>query len=313
MLSFYVCFFVPGPILVITEYCPHGDLLNFLRRKAEGMNDIFTAYLTDSTGNYKNMSVEQKYVASDSGFGNEGMSTYVDMRPATSNNKSTKGNSSVNEVEDDTDDHLPLDLHDLLNFSNQIAQGMSFLASKNCIHRDVAARNVLITQGRTAKICDFGLARDIENDSNYVVKGNARLPVKWMAPESIFDCIYTVQSDVWSYGILLWEIFSLGRSPYPGIIVNRKFYKMIKEGYKMDCPDYSPLELYRLMKACWDLEPTKRPTFSQITDLINKQMNLVKDQEYANIIQGQQDEDCADAKCTDTQQPLINGNNYQFC
>lgn len=302
-----------GPILVITEYCPHGDLLNFLRRKAEGMNDIFTAYLTDSTGNYKNMSVEQKYVASDSGFGNEGMSTYVDMRPATSNNKSTKGNSSVNEVEDDTDDHLPLDLHDLLNFSNQIAQGMSFLASKNCIHRDVAARNVLITQGRTAKICDFGLARDIENDSNYVVKGNARLPVKWMAPESIFDCIYTVQSDVWSYGILLWEIFSLGRSPYPGIIVNRKFYKMIKEGYKMDCPDYSPLELYRLMKACWDLEPTKRPTFSQITDLINKQMNLVKDQEYANIIQGQQDEDCADAKCTDTQQPLINGNNYQFC
>lgn len=81
----------------------------------------------------------------------------------------------------------------------------------------------------------------------------------------------------------------------------------------MDCPDYSPLELYRLMKACWDLEPTKRPTFSQITDLINKQMNLVKDQEYANIIQGQQDEDCADAKCTDTQQPLINGNNYQFC
>ncbi|XP_077330456.1 macrophage colony-stimulating factor 1 receptor [Lithobates pipiens] len=301
-----------GPILVITEYCQHGDLLNFLRRKAEGMNDIFTAYLTDSTGNYKNMSVEQKYVASESEFGNEGMSTYVDMRPATSN-KSTKGNSSVNEVEDDTDDHLPLDLHDLLNFSNQIAQGMSFLASKNCIHRDVAARNVLITQGRTAKICDFGLARDIENDSNYVVKGNARLPVKWMAPESIFDCIYTVQSDVWSYGILLWEIFSLGRSPYPGIIVNRKFYKMIKEGYKMDCPDYAPLELYRLMKACWDLEPTNRPTFSQITDLINKQMSLVKDQEYANIIQGQQDEDCVDAKCTDTQQPLINGNNYQFC
>ncbi|KAM5171932.1 macrophage colony-stimulating factor 1 receptor [Mantella aurantiaca] len=301
-----------GPILVITEYCPHGDLLNFLRRKAEAMNDIFTACLTDSTGNYKNMTVEQKYVTSDSGFGSEGTSAYVDMKPVTSN-KSTQGKSLVEEAEDNTDDHLPLDLYDLLNFSLQIAQGMSFLASKNCIHRDVAARNVLITQGRVAKICDFGLARDIENDSNYVVKGNARLPVKWMAPESIFDCIYTVQSDVWSYGILLWEVFSLGRSPYPGIIVNKKFYKMIKEGYKMDCPDYGPLDIYRLMKACWDLEPTKRPTFNQITELINRQMSLIKDQEYANIIHSQQDEDCEDAKCVDIQQPLIKGNNYQFC
>ncbi|XP_072256668.1 macrophage colony-stimulating factor 1 receptor isoform X2 [Pyxicephalus adspersus] len=302
-----------GPILVITEYCPLGDLLNFLRRKAEAMNDMFTAYVTDSTGNYKNMSVEQKYVTSDSGFGNDGTSSYVDMRAATSNSKSTEGNSLVEEIEDDTDDHLPLDLHDLMNFSLQVAQGMSFLASKNCIHRDVAARNVLITQGRVVKICDFGLARDIENDSNYVVKGNARLPVKWMAPESIFDCIYTVLSDVWSYGILLWEIFSLGRSPYPGIIVNRKFYKMIKEGYKMDCPEYAPLDIYCLMKACWDLEPTKRPTFNQITDLINRQMCLIKDQEYANVIQGTQDEDCEDAKCMDAQQPLIKGNNYQFC
>ncbi|XP_018410447.1 PREDICTED: macrophage colony-stimulating factor 1 receptor [Nanorana parkeri] len=299
-----------GPILVITEYCPHGDLLNFLRRKTESINDMFTAYLTDSTGNYKNISVEQKYV-SDSGCRSEGVSSYVDMKPVTSRKKSTEGNSLMEE--DDTDDHLPLDLYDLLNFSLQVAQGMSFLASKNCIHRDVAARNVLVTQGRVAKICDFGLARDIENDSNYVVKGNARLPVKWMAPESIFDCIYTVQSDVWSYGIFLWEMFSLGRSPYPGVIVNRKFYKMIKEGYKMDCPDYAPLDIYRLMKSCWDLEPTNRPTFSQITDLVNKQMSLNKDQEYANIISGQQDEDCMVSKCMDTQEPLIKGNNYQFC
>ncbi|XP_073505884.1 macrophage colony-stimulating factor 1 receptor isoform X2 [Phyllobates terribilis] len=300
-----------GPILVITEYCQHGDLLNFLRRKAEIMNNNFTASLANSTEDYKNMAVDQKYLGSDNGLGSESKDHYIDMKPISTNMGAAPENP-LEEVED-MDDHLPLDLHDLLNFSLQVAQGMSFLASKNCIHRDVAARNVLITHGRLAKICDFGLARDIENDSNYVVKGNARLPVKWMAPESIFDCIYTVQSDVWSYGILLWEIFSLGRSPYPGVIVNRKFYKMIKDGCKMDCPDYAPLDLYRLMKECWDLEPTRRPTFNQITDLINRQMNLISNQDYTNIIQGQQEEDCADTKCADSVKPLMKGNNYQFC
>ncbi|XP_068134525.1 macrophage colony-stimulating factor 1 receptor isoform X2 [Hyperolius riggenbachi] len=301
-----------GPILVITEYCQHGDLLNFLRRKAEAMSNMFTPSLTNYISNYKNLCVEQKYLG-DSGVGSEASSSYIDMKPVASNRKSAaqETNSLKDEEDNDMDDHLPLDLHDLLNFSLQVAQGMSFLAAKNCIHRDVAARNVLITHGRVAKICDFGLARDIENDNNYVVKGNARLPVKWMAPESIFDCIYTVQSDVWSYGILLWEIFSLGRSPYPGVIVNRKFYKMIKEGYKMDCPDYAPLDLYRIMKSCWDLEPTKRPTFNEITDLITRQMGLVTEQEYANITQ--QDEGCADRKYVDSQEPLIKGNNYQFC
>lgn len=300
-----------GPILVITEYCQHGDLLNFLRKKAEAMNNIFTAVLANCNGDYKNMAVEQKYLGSDSGLGSQNKDHYIDMKPVASHKGSTSDNPLVEE--EDMDDHLPLDLHDLLHFSLQVAQGMSFLASKNCIHRDVAARNVLVTQGRLAKICDFGLARDIENDSNYVVKGNARLPVKWMAPESIFDCIYTVQSDVWSYGILLWEIFSLGRSPYPGVVVNRKFYKMIKDGNKMDCPDYAPLDIYRIMKACWDLEPTHRPTFTQITDLINKQMGLITDQDYTNIIQGQQEEDCADTKCVDSQPAIIKGNNYQFC
>ncbi|KAM4676467.1 macrophage colony-stimulating factor 1 receptor [Discoglossus pictus] len=296
-----------GPILVITEYCHYGDLLNFLRRKAEAMNNMFCASL--SSGDYKNMSLEQKYITSDSGFSSQDFVNYVEMRPAFSN-KSDQGDT-ISE-DDDTEDNLPLDLYDLLNFSLQVAQGMAFLASKSCIHRDVAARNVLITHGRTAKICDFGLARDIENDSNYVVKGNARLPVKWMAPESIFDCIYTVQSDVWSYGILLWEIFSLGRSPYPGILVNRKFYKLIKDGYKMDCPDNAPSNIYCMMKACWDLEPTRRPTFSEISRLINRHMGLLKEQDYANIIHEEEDQECVGTKC-DTKQPLLQGNNYQFC
>uniref|UniRef100_A0A8C9KDH1 Macrophage colony-stimulating factor 1 receptor n=1 Tax=Panthera tigris altaica TaxID=74533 RepID=A0A8C9KDH1_PANTA len=258
-----------GPVLVITEYCCYGDLLNFLRRQAEAMlgPSLSVGQDPEAGAGYKNIHLEKKYVRRDSGFSSQGVDTYVEMRPVST----SSSNDSFSEEDLGKEDGRPLELRDLLHFSSQVAQGMAFLASKNCIHRDVAARNVLLTSGRVAKIGDFGLARDIMNDSNYIVKGNARLPVKWMAPESIFDCVYTVQSDVWSYGILLWEIFSLGLNPYPGILVNSKFYKLVKDGYQMAQPAFAPKNIYSIMQACWALEPTRRPTFQQICSLLQKQ------------------------------------------
>ncbi|XP_072486800.1 macrophage colony-stimulating factor 1 receptor [Notamacropus eugenii] len=299
-----------GPVLVITEYCHHGDLLNFLRRKAEDMLVPTLSSESDGGPGYRNIHLEKKYIHG------QGLDTYVEMRPVSSSSS-----SSFSEQDLDREDGRPLELCDLLRFSSQVAQGMAFLASKNCIHRDVAARNVLVTSRRVAKIGDFGLARDIMNDTNYVVKGNARLPVKWMAPESIFDCIYTVQSDVWSYGILLWEIFSLGLSPYPGILVNSKFYKLVKEGYQMAQPDFSPPNIYSVMQACWDLEPTRRPTFQQICSFLQEEMDATgRKQDYANLpSSGSSEEedsvsepmDCCDQ--VDSSQPLLQANNYQFC
>ncbi|XP_074147856.1 macrophage colony-stimulating factor 1 receptor [Sminthopsis crassicaudata] len=297
-----------GPVLVITEYCHYGDLLNFLRRKTEDMLVPTLSSEPDGGPGYRNIHLEKKYIPG------QGLDTYVEMRPVSSS-------GSFSEQDLDQEDGRPLELCDLLRFSSQVAQGMAFLASKNCIHRDVAARNVLVTSSRVAKIGDFGLARDIMNDTNYVVKGNARLPVKWMAPESIFDCVYTVQSDVWSYGILLWEIFSLGLSPYPGILVNSKFYKLVKEGYQMAQPNFSPPNIYSIMQACWDLEPTRRPTFQQICSLLQEEMDTTsKKQDYANLpSSGSSEEedsvteplDCCDQ--ADSSQPLLQANNYQFC
>ncbi|RXM97352.1 Macrophage colony-stimulating factor 1 receptor, partial [Acipenser ruthenus] len=166
-----------------------------------------------------------------------------------------------------------LTFEDLLSFSYQVAKGMEFLTERNCIHRDLAARNVLVTHEKVVKIGDFGLARDIMNDSNYIVKGNARLPVKWMSPESLFEGLYTVQSDVWSYGILLWEIFSLGVNPYPGIQVDQSFYKLIQNGFKMEQPYYSTESVYQVMQSCWTLDARKRPGFSQIVSFMESQLS----------------------------------------
>ncbi|XP_051514407.1 macrophage colony-stimulating factor 1 receptor-like [Myxocyprinus asiaticus] len=318
-----------GPVLVITEYCCHGDLLNFLRGKVENfLNFVLTIPdLPEPATDYKNVTADRAYFRSDSGISSTCSENYLDMRPAASRPANSVLGSSLECQEDDS---WPLDMDDLLRFSYQVAQGLDFLAAKNCIHRDVAARNVLLTDRRVAKICDFGLARDIMNDSNYVVKGNARLPVKWMAPESIFDCVYTVQSDVWSYGILLWEIFSLGKSPYPNILVDSKFYKMIKCGYQMSRPDFASPEMYTIMKMCWNLEPAERPTFSKISQLIERMLGDTPDQqqtEYKNVQSEAHEEElesCDPVKCNEESyetscdqeeedQLLMKANNYQMC
>ncbi|NXP63217.1 FLT3 kinase, partial [Chloropsis cyanopogon] len=173
---------------------------------------------------------------------------------------------------DEEEDFNVLTFEDLLCFSYQVAKGMEFLESKSCIHRDLAARNVLVTHGKVVKICDFGLARDVMNDSNYIVRGNARLPVKWMAPESLFERTYTMKSDVWSYGILLWEIFSLGVNPYPGIQVDTNFYKLIQSGFKMDQPYYATKDVYGMMQSCWALDSRKRPSFSYLVSSLACQL-----------------------------------------
>lgn len=171
---------------------------------------------------------------------------------------------------------------------------MEFLASRKCIHRDLAARNILLSESNIVKICDFGLARDIYKDPDYVRKGNARLPLKWMAPESIFDKVYTSQSDVWSFGVLLWEIFSLGASPYPGVQIDEDFCKRLKDGVRMRAPETASPEIYGIMLACWHGEPKERPTFPALVQILGDllQDNSLPDgKDYIPLNHSQSSED----------------------
>ncbi|XP_011185578.2 mucin-5AC [Zeugodacus cucurbitae] len=147
---------------------------------------------------------------------------------------------------------------DQINFAYDTASGMEYLEAKKVVHRDLAARNVLISEECVAKVSDFGLAR--EECYNLDV---GKLPIKWTAPEALKNGRFSNKSDMWSFGILLWEIYSFGRVPYPRIPLN-DVVKHVEVGYKMEAPEGCPPEIYEMMRQAWDLNPSKRPTFSEL-------------------------------------------------
>ncbi|XP_077992832.1 fibroblast growth factor receptor 2-like isoform X2 [Glandiceps talaboti] len=207
-----------GPLFVIVEFAPHGNLRDFLRSK----------------------------------------------RPQNPDYDCEKS-KMVQNVE-------PLLNKDLLSFAYQIAKAMEFLASKRCIHRDLAARNVLVAENNIMKVADFGLARDIQNIDYYRKTTDGRLPVKWMAPEALFDRKYSTQSDVWSFGILLWEIMTLGGTPYPSVPVE-KLFDYLKSGKRMEKPHGCKLEIYNIMRDCWQTLPVRRPNFHDLRECLAKSMS----------------------------------------
>ena len=199
-----------GPLWVILEYCPHGDLRNFLRN-----NTLLPTW---------------------------------------------------NRLEMTSPDQLCF--VDLLRMSMEVAEGMAFLSVSGIVHRDLAARNILVGSNMEMKVADFGMARDIGGvGEEYNKESEAAIPVRWTAPEAMNMGTYTTSSDIWSYGVVLWEIFSMGCQPYGGMS-NYEVKMLVEREGRLEAPKNCPEDIFAVMKTCWNQTPEERPNFMETFELL---------------------------------------------
>ncbi|XP_010163836.1 insulin receptor [Antrostomus carolinensis] len=166
----------------------------------------------------------------------------------------------------------PPTLREMIQMAAEIADGMAYLNAKKFVHRDLAARNCMVAEDFTVKIGDFGMTRDIYETDYYRKGGKGLLPVRWMAPESLKDGVFTAYSDVWSFGVVLWEISSLAEQPYQGLS-NEQVLKFVMDGGYLDQPDNCPERLHSLMQMCWQYNPKMRPTFIEIIEMLKEDLH----------------------------------------
>ena len=220
------------PYYLVFEYMDQGDLAKFLRQNA---------------------SSEQRRLMS------------------TSSRHRSRTDSTI------SDDPPSFNVEQLTDMCKQIAKGMEYLAAKDHVHRDLACRNCLVKtcldtamtdSGFIIKIGDFGMSHDLYQRNYYRVEGQAVLPVRWMSPEAIIFGKFSTAGDVWSFGVTMWEIFSFAMQPYYGIS-NEEVTKFIRTGRHLEKPYVCPRSTYQIMEQCWSAEPSERPSFTDISCMLN--------------------------------------------
>ncbi len=187
-----------------------------------------------------------------------GTAHYLQMRPHTHLHGPPRRSSSSAKRE-----KVPLTLTKLISWAQQISSGMEYLSSKKVLHGDLACRNILLASNNVVKISDFGLARNIYGKSYYKKESRTPMPIRWMALESLIDGKFTSKSDVWSYGVVLWELFSLGEMPYAEVDINH-VQSAVMNGLRLNRPELAPTEIFDIMLECWKHDPEARPGFGEV-------------------------------------------------
>ncbi|KAM3600103.1 uncharacterized protein V6R79_017656 [Siganus canaliculatus] len=173
-------------------------------------------------------------------------------------------NSDVGSSDDDKTVKSTLEQSDFLHIVTQISAGMEYLSSHQIVHKDLATRNILVCDNLSVKILDLGFLRDVYSADYYNLMGTSPFPIRWMSPEAIMYGKFSTDSDIWSYGVLLWETFSYGLQPYCGYS-NQDVIEMVRNQQLLSCPDDCPAWIYTLMLECWSEMPARRPRFKNIS------------------------------------------------
>ncbi|CAB3991422.1 Muscle, skeletal receptor tyrosine kinase, partial [Paramuricea clavata] len=176
-------------------------------------------------------------------------------------------------LKEDDDEHIDqnknsLSQATLIHMCIDVARGLQYLASHRLIHRDVATRNCLVGDDLTIKIADFGMSRDIYSNNYYKIEKDTVLPIRWLSPEAVLYGKFTIESDIYSYGVLLWEVFTFSMQPYYGY-TNKEVLEFIAKGIHLAKPDFCPNFVYPIMKKCWSKEPELRPYYDKIINAMN--------------------------------------------
>ncbi|XP_063591900.1 platelet-derived growth factor receptor beta-like, partial [Penaeus indicus] len=306
-----------GELWILVEYCRYGSLLSYLHRhrnvfinQIDPGNGSIDPKICDKTFSFpvflRSDSTFQQSLTDSSNFKTaqsyNTAGTYLESDDGSANREiflpssdprfsdpclgiDSHGQQMVYDKSGIPGESSPFTTSSLVCWAWQVAQGMDYLASRRVVHRDLAARNLLLADNNVVKIGDFGMSRDIYKTEAYVKESDDLVPIKWMSLEAIRDRFFTVQSDVWAFGVTLWELFSLGSVPYPGMQIGPDFLKDLEAGLRMEEPKYGNDDLYSLMLQCWQEDPTRRPTFSALSEALESILEPEVKQNYENMNQ----------------------------